>query len=76
VKVTVTLVPKIIPLLSGNNERAAVMTGGVKSIFSVTEAVAVAPLPSVAVPEIVWFAPSVATDWGLGQETGGTPPVQ
>src|ERR1041385_7288786 len=34
------------------------------------------PTASVAVPVIIWFAPSVLTVCGPGQETGGAPPVQ
>ena len=39
-------------------------------------ALAEPPTPSVAVPVITWFAPSVLTVWGAGHETGGAPPVQ
>ena len=33
------------------------------------------PTASVAVPVITWFAPSMLTVCGPGQETGGAPPV-
>jgi hypothetical protein len=45
-------------------------------MFSVTDALAVAPLASVAVAEMAWFAPSVLTVCAAGHWTGGTPPVQ
>lgn len=38
-----------------------VTTGPVLSMFSVTDALAVTPFPSVAVAEMAWFAPSVLT---------------
>jgi len=50
-------------------------TGPVLSIFNVTDALAVAPFASVAVAEMVWFAPSVLTVCAAGHWTGGAPPV-
>lgn len=47
-----------VELLAGE---ATAITGGVLSIFNVTCAVAVLPALSVAVPEMIWFAPSVLT---------------
>ena len=41
----------------------------------ITLALAVPPRASVAVPVIVWLAPSVRTVCWPGQETGGAPPV-
>jgi hypothetical protein len=49
--------------------------GGVLSIFSVTEAVAVFPAPSVAIREMTSLAPSVETTTGWGQVTVPTPPA-
>src|SRR2546428_10001750 len=43
------------------------MTGGVLSRFTVTDAVAVFPALSTAVPFTTWFAPSVVTATGDGQ---------
>ena len=40
---------------------ATVMTGGVSSRFTVTDAVATSPAVSVTVPEMTWPAPSVET---------------
>jgi hypothetical protein len=44
-------------------------------MLSITEALAVFPDPSFAVPVIVWFAPSVVTVWAAGHVTGATPPL-
>ena len=52
VKVTVALVALMIPLGLGDGTTAAVITGGVRSIFSVVVAEAVWPEASVAVAEI------------------------
>jgi hypothetical protein len=67
VKVTVALVALIKPLLPGVGETAAVMTGGVLSIFKVIGAVALLPAESVTVPEKLCFAPSVLTVCDAGQ---------
>jgi hypothetical protein len=53
VNVTVALVALIIPLAPGAGATAAVITGGVLSIFSVVVVEAVWPAASVAVAEIV-----------------------
>jgi hypothetical protein len=56
---------------------AMVTTGGVRSIFNVTVAVAVSPAASVTVPVIVWLAPAVLTIWDAGQlAIGADPGVQ
>ena len=55
---------------------AIVVVGGVLSILSVTEAVALRPALSVAVREMTWFAPSVVVTTGWGQVTGAVPPAQ
>lgn len=49
--------------------------GAVLSILSVTDAVALSPIASVAVALMTWFAPSVVTVCELGHCTGATPPV-
>ena len=65
VNVTVALCPKMIPLAFGAGETEALIVGGVSSIFSVMEVLAVFLAASVTVPEIDWFAPSVLTTcWG------------
>src|SRR5438445_529416 len=43
------------------------MVGGVVSILSVMDALAVLPAASVTVPENTWFAPSVAATFCCGQ---------
>ena len=50
VNVTVALAPKMIPLLFGVGETAALMMGGVSSIFTVTHDGAVLPAISTTVP--------------------------
>ena len=52
VNVTVALVALIIPLGFGDGTTVAVITGGVRSIFSVVVAGALCPAASVAVAEI------------------------
>ena len=51
VNVTVALAPLTIPLAFGAGETDALIVGGVKSILSVIEVVAVLPAASVTVPE-------------------------
>jgi hypothetical protein len=63
------------PLAFAVGVTAAVITGAVKSIFKVTDAVAVAPDASFAVPVTTWFAPCVATVCAPGHVTGATPPL-
>src|SRR6185295_8302902 len=46
----------------------AVITGAVRSTLSVTDAVAVLPALSVAVPRTIWFAPSDDTTCGGGHD--------
>ena len=55
------------PLPEGAGEAAAVIVGGVKSKFTVAQAVADKPEVSTALPQIDWFAPCVLTATGEGQ---------
>src|SRR5262249_10533486 len=64
------------PFADGLGVTTAEMVGFVLSIFKVTLAGAVWPAASVAVALITWPAPSVVTGGGVGQLTGGTPPLQ
>src|SRR6185295_19135577 len=66
VKCTVTG-PATMPLAFGAGESAALMTGAVLSMFSVTLAVALLPALSIAVPDTSWFAPSALTTMVAGQ---------
>src|SRR5258707_15520736 len=50
--------------------------GGVRSRLMIVPALTALPTASVAVPVIVWFAPSALRICGPGHETGGAPPVQ
>src|SRR5437016_14551382 len=46
---------------------AIVTVGGVLSSFTATDVLAVLPAISIAVPAMIWLAPSVETVWGEGQ---------
>src|SRR5260370_4864173 len=65
-KLTVTL-ELFQPAASGGGLIVPEMVGGVMSRFTVTDVVAVFPAKSVAVPETTWFAPSMVTATGGGQ---------
>ena len=60
VTVPVRVMTGVVTVAPGVGELIAT-TGTVLSIFRVTEAVALFPALSVAVREMVWFAPSVGT---------------
>lgn len=65
-KVTVTgVLFQAAPL--GEGDAVAWITGGVLSRLMVTEALAVLPALSVAVPETTWLAPSLVNVCGCGQ---------
>lgn len=67
VKVTVALGPKMIPLLFGPGETAALITGGVSSMLTVAHPCAVLPATSTAVPHTCCPAPSVLKVTAAGQ---------
>jgi hypothetical protein len=50
-------------------------TGGVRSMFNVTGAVAVNPARSVTVPATCWLAPAVLIVWGAVQVAIGAVPA-
>src|ERR1041384_7670280 len=61
-----TTAPFVQPSALASGDRVAVMSGTVRSMLSVMLAVAVLPDLSVAVPAIVWFAPSEVMSCALG----------
>ena len=63
VTVPVTVIGEVVTVPPGVGELIATV-GAVLSIFRVTEAVAVFPALSVAVREMIWFAPSVEATTG------------
>ena len=72
----IPLMPMLVEELTLPSLGAVMATsGGVWSRFTVTFAVALLPIVSVAVPLMIWFAPSMFTDCDVGQATGGAPPV-
>jgi hypothetical protein len=56
------------PACAPSTGEVTLKAGGVLSMLSVTPAVAVLPARSVAVPSTTWFAPSVVTSAGGGQD--------
>src|SRR5882724_10226905 len=73
VKVTVALVAGTTPCAFGGGFTVAEMVGGVVSILSVMDALAVLPAASVTVPENTWFAPSVLTGIDAGHVANTVP---
>ena len=63
VTVPVTVIGEVVTVAPGVGKLIATV-GAVLSILRVTDAVALFPAPSVAVREMVWFAPSVETTTG------------
>jgi len=62
------------PFAFGAGARLPDRVGGLLSRLTLTDAVAVFPALSRAVPEITWFAPSVVTWTGAGQTSTPLPP--